>query len=104
MFFIGIKPLESLRIIFILLFTVTFAEAVSLIVKGAMSLKFFTLNMGLLLVAALTVFIVFSLDIGTLYAGAMLILFGAVLFIANFLISRKAKKKEAEENVKKAQS
>ncbi len=85
--------------VFVILFALTFAQAIALIVKGALLFKFVTLNIGLLLIAVLTAYILIGLNIEALYMGALFILLGVVLFIVNFFISRKAKKiREADRN------
>ena len=89
----------------IILYTLTqlsaLAMAVSLIAEGVIANRFTTLNTGLIATAVLTAYIIYSLvEISMLGAGILLVLFGSVLFVVNYLLARKIKnlKKEEQNN------
>lgn len=83
--------------VYILLFALAFVQAITLVVKGIMELKFMPLNAGLILIGVLIANIVIGFDIGLFYTGVLFVLMGIVLFLANFLIARKVKaEKEAD--------
>lgn len=86
-------------IAFILLLICALGMSVTLIAQGALTGKFAPLNLGLLSTAVLIVFMIESLiEIGMFTAGVLLVLFGVVMFIVNFLLARKMKTEPKEED------
>lgn len=75
-------------------YAVTISQAIVLIIKGAQEKKYFSLNIGLLMLIALMFasISIFSMDL--LVVGFMFLISGAALFVANFYITRKIKKEE----------
>ncbi len=75
-------------------YAVTISQAIVLIIKGAQEKKYFSLNIGLLMLIALMFasMSIFYMDL--LVVGFMFVISGAALFVANFYITRKIKKAE----------
>ena len=75
-------------------YAVTISQAIVLIVKGAQEKKYFSLNIGLIMLIALMFasMSIFYMDL--LVVGFMFVISGAALFVANFYITRKIKREE----------
>ena len=75
-------------------YAVTISQAIVLIVKGAQEKKYFSLNVGLIMLIALMFasMSIFYMDL--LVVGFMFVISGAALFVANFYITRKIKREE----------
>lgn len=75
-------------------YAVTISQAIVLIVKGAQERRYFSLNIGLIMLIALMFasMSIFYMDL--LIVGFMFVISGAALFVANFYITRKIKKEE----------
>ncbi|MGN1315926.1 MAG: DUF2157 domain-containing protein [Acutalibacteraceae bacterium] len=78
------------------LFAVTFAQGIVLIIKGANEKNYFPLNVGLLMLLSLMFFVLTAVDLNMVTIGLMFLISGGALFGANFYISRKIKKDQAE--------
>ncbi len=87
--YFGVSVVLSLRF-----YAVTISQAIVLIIKGAQEKKYYSLNIGLLMLIALMFasISIFSMDL--LVVGFMFLISGAALFVANFYITRKIKKEE----------
>jgi hypothetical protein len=81
-------------------YAVTISQAIVLIVKGAQEKKYFSLNVGLIMLIALMFasMSIFYMDL--LVVGLMFVISGSALFAANFYITRKIKKAEKASDVK----
>ncbi len=74
-------------------FTVTVVQAITLIVKGAQERKYFSLNIGLAMAISLIFFALNSYYSDPLIMGIAFMVSGAILFIANFYITKNSKVK-----------
>ncbi|MCQ2463435.1 MAG: DUF2157 domain-containing protein [Clostridia bacterium] len=77
---------------YIIFFIVIVAQGVSLVLSGAKENNFFSLNVGLITIAAMLMEFVFSQEADTLITGIILIILGAILFTVNYALIRKSKK------------
>lgn len=88
--------LESYLLFGLALFAVAFAQGIVLIVKGASEKIYFPLNVGLLMLLSLMFFALTAVDLNMVTIGLMFLISGGALFGANFYISRRIKKDQAE--------
>lgn len=88
--------LESFLLYGIALFAIAFIQGIVLIIKGANEKAYFPLNIGLLTLLCLMFFVLTAVDLGEITIGLMFLISGISLFGANFCISRKIKKDQAE--------
>ncbi len=86
-------------------FTVTVVQAITLIVKGAQERKYFSLNIGLAMAISLIFFALNSYYSDPLIMGIAFMVSGAILFIANFYITKHstARVKALNENTQEVQ-
>lgn len=87
---------ENLMFIGLILFALSFAQGIVLIIKGASEKSYFSLNVGLLILLSLMFFLLWSVDLGMVTVGLMFLISGSSLFGANFYISKKIKKEQIE--------
>ncbi|MBR5442074.1 MAG: DUF2157 domain-containing protein [Clostridia bacterium] len=87
---------ESTEWIGLILFAVTFAEGLVMLVKGATEKNYFNLNVGLLMLLVLMFFVLSAFDWNMVTVGLMFLISGVSLFSANFCISKKIKKEQLE--------
>ncbi len=77
-------------------FAISIAQAVILIVKGAQERRFFSLNMGIIMLIALMFIGLGAYYLDLLVIGCMFVISGLALFTANFFLTRKIKKEKDE--------
>ncbi|MGN0526641.1 MAG: DUF2157 domain-containing protein [Acutalibacteraceae bacterium] len=87
---------DNLIFIGLILFALSFAQGIVLIIKGASEKSYFSLNVGLLMLLSLMFFLLWSVDLGMVTVGLMFLISGSSLFGANFYISKKIKKEQIE--------
>ena len=85
-------------------YTITISQAIVLIVKGAQEKKYFSLNVGLIMLIALMFVSISIFYMELLTVGFMFVISGFALFGANFYITRKIKKEEKRYAEKEAES
>ena len=87
---------ESSMGIGLVLFAITFAEGLVMLIKGASEKNYFNLNVGLIMLLVLMFFVLSAFDWNMITVGLMFLISGASLFGANFCISKKIKKEQLE--------
>lgn len=87
---------ESVVWIGLVLFAITFAEGLVMLIKGASEKNYFNLNVGLITLLVLMFFVLSAFDWNMVTVGLMFLISGASLFGANFCISKKIKKEQLE--------
>ena len=87
---------ESVEWIGLVLFAITFAEGLVMLIKGASEKNYFNLNVGLITLLVLMFFVLSAFDWNMVTVGLMFLISGASLFGANFCISKKIKKEQLE--------
>ena len=80
----------------LVLFAITFAEGLVMLIKGASEKNYFNLNVGLIMLLVLMFFVLSAFDWNMVTVGLMFLISGASLFGANFCISKKIKKEQLE--------
>ena len=80
----------------LVLFAITFAQGLVMLIKGASEKKYFNLNVGLIMLLVLMFFVLSAFDWNMVTVGLMFIISGGSLFGANFCISKKIKKEQLE--------
>ncbi len=80
----------------LILFAITFAEGLVMLIKGANEKNYFNLNVGLITLLVLMFFVLSAFDWNMVTVGLMFLISGASLFGANFCISKKIKKEQLE--------
>jgi uncharacterized protein YacL len=80
----------------LVLFAITFAEGLVMLIKGASEKNYFNLNVGLIMLLVLMFFVLSAFDWNMITVGLMFLISGASLFGANFCISKKIKKEQLE--------
>ncbi len=80
----------------LVLFAITFAEGLVMLIKGASEKNYFNLNVGLITLLVLMFFVLSAFDWNMVTVGLMFLISGASLFGANFCISKKIKKEQLE--------
>ncbi len=80
----------------VLMFVLTFAEAVILIIKGATDKRYFTMNVGIITMLVLMFQVLSLIDFTLVTVGLMLLLSGGSLLGANIYITRQIKKDQDE--------
>lgn len=87
---------ESTEWLGLILFAITFAQGLVMIIKGASEKNYFNLNVGLIMLLVLMFFVLSAFDWNMVTVGLMFIISGGSLFGANFCISKKIKKEQFE--------
>ena len=87
---------KSVEWIGLVLFAITFAEGLVMLIKGASEKNYFNLNVGLIMLLVLMFFVLSAFDWNMVTVGLMFLISGASLFGANFCISKKIKKEQLE--------
>ncbi len=87
---------ETVEWIGLILFAITFAEGLVMLIKGASEKNYFNLNVGLIMLLVLMFFVLSAFDWNMVTVGLMFLISGASLFGANFCISKKIKKEQLE--------
>ena len=87
---------KSVEWIGLVLFAITFAEGLVMLIKGASEKNYFNLNVGLVMLLVLMFFVLSAFDWNMVTVGLMFLISGASLFGANFCISKKIKKEQLE--------
>ena len=87
---------ESVEWMGLILFAITFAEGLVMLIKGASEKNYFSLNVGLIMLLVLMFFVLSAFDWNLVTVGLMFLISGASLFGANFCISKKIKKEQLE--------
>lgn len=87
---------KSVEWIGLVLFAITFAEGLVMLIKGASEKNYFSLNVGLIMLLILMFFVLSAFDWNLVTVGLMFLISGASLFGANFYISKKIKKEQLE--------
>lgn len=87
---------ESVEWMGLILFAITFAEGLVMLIKGASEKNYFNLNVGLIMLLVLMFFVLSAFDWNMVTVGLMFLISGASLFGANFCISKKIKKEQLE--------
>ena len=83
--------------IYVLVILTSLSVVVCQLIDGVISGKFFLLNSGLICASVIVALLIYKLiDIDFLATGVMLLAFGLVLFLVNFLLARKMKIPEGE--------
>ncbi len=80
----------------LVLFAITFAEGLVMLIKGASEKNYFNLNVGLIMLLILMFFVLSAFDWNMVTVGLMFLISGSSLFGANFCISKKIKKEQLE--------
>ncbi len=87
---------KSVEWIGLILFAITFAEGLVMLIKGANEKNYFNLNVGLIMLLILMFFVLSAFDWNMVTVGLMFLISGVSLFGANFCISKKIKKEQLE--------
>lgn len=87
---------ESTEWLGLVMFGITFAQGLVMLVKGASEKNYFNLNVGLVMLLVLMFFVLSAFDWNMVTVGLMFLISGASLFGANFCISKKIKKEQLE--------
>ena len=87
---------ESVVWIGLILFAITFAQGLVMLIKGANEKNYFSLNVGLIMLLVLMFFVLSAFDWNMVTVGLMFLISGCSLFGANFCISKKIKKEQLE--------
>ncbi len=87
---------KSVEWIGLVLFAITFAEGLVMLIKGANEKNYFSLNVGLIMLLILMFFVLSAFDWNMITVGLMFLISGCSLFGANFCISKKIKKEQLE--------
>ncbi len=80
----------------LVLFALTFAEGLVMLIKGASEKNYFNLNVGLIMLLILMFFVLSAFDWNMVTVGLMFLISGTSLFGANLCISKKIKKEQLE--------
>ena len=80
----------------LVLFAITFAEGLVMLIKGASEKNYFNLNVGLITLLVLMFFVLSAFDWNMVTVGLMFLISGASLFGANFCISKKIRRDQLE--------
>ena len=92
-------PDKNHPVVYLVTLVSAFVMAISLVANGAMTNKFIPLNIGLISTAILITYLISGIaGMDMFAAGIMLVVFGAVLFTVNYLLSKKIKNIKKEEN------
>ena len=84
-------------LIYALVVITSLSVVVCQLIDGVISGKFFLLNSGLICTSVIVAYLIYKLiDVDFLATGVMLLAFGLVLFLVNFLLARKMKIPEEE--------
>lgn len=85
--------------IYIILFALTFVQAISLVIKGTKELSFIPLNAGLIIIGVLLFYIIYGFEVEMFGIGMIFVVLGAILFFINYRTAKKVRiKKETENN------
>ncbi len=87
---------ESTEWLGLVMFGITFAQGLVMLVKGATEKNYFNLNVGLVMLLVLMFFVLSAFDWNMVTVGLMFLISGASLFGANFCIAKKIKKEQLE--------
>lgn len=87
---------ESTEWLGLILFAITFAQGLVMLIKGASEKNYFNLNIGLIMLLVLMFFVLSAFDWNMVTVGLMFLISGCSLFGANFYISKKIKKEQVE--------
>lgn len=87
---------ESTEWLGLILFAITFAQGLVMLIKGASEKNYFNLNVGLIMLLVLMFFVLSAFDWNMVTVGLMFLISGASLFGANLYISKKIKKEQLE--------
>jgi hypothetical protein len=82
---------ESTEWLGLVMFGITFAQGLVMLVKGATEKNYFNLNVGLVMLLILMFFVLSAFDWNMVTVGLMFLISGASLFGANFCIAKKIK-------------